>query len=75
VTPFACPNCNLLVTPESDHPPHPCGALVVDSFTVQPPVTRCKHGRGACEECGTSDRRDALHRTKGGRGAVARLRR
>jgi len=50
-------------------------APVLDSFTLEPPATRCKHGRGDCEECGTSDRRDALHRTKGGRGAVARLRR
>ena len=75
MTPFTCPHCGAVVTPESAHAPVSCDAIVVDSFTVEPPVTRCKHGRGACEECGTSDRRDALHRTKGGRGAVARLRR
>lgn len=33
----------------------------------------CKHGRGECETCGTSGRRDVLHQTIGGRGKIARL--
>jgi hypothetical protein len=39
-----------------------------------PPVTRCKHGPGDCERCGTSDRRDVRHSTVKGRGAVGILR-
>ncbi len=35
--------------------------------------TRCKHGAGECEECGTTDRRDVLHSTRGGVGSVGRL--
>ncbi len=38
-----------------------------------PPVTVCKHKRGDCAECGTTDRRDAVHTTQGGRGVVGRL--
>lgn len=38
-----------------------------------PPATRCKHRPGDCERCGTTDRRDALHETIGGRGVVARI--
>ena len=63
------------------HPPTPAfldkpyeGFCVGPMFTVEPTVTSCKHGKGSCE-CGTHDRRDALHSTKGGQGAVARLRR
>jgi len=33
----------------------------------------CKHGKGSCEACGTTNRRDVAHTTEGGRGAVARL--
>ena len=36
-----CPNCGAAVTPESAHGPAPCGAPVLDSFTVEPPATRC----------------------------------
>ena len=38
-------------------------------------TTKCKHGLGDCEECGTTDRRDVLHTTRGGEGRVAKLRR
>ena len=49
-------------------------ALDLDLGLVEvPTATSCKHGRGGCEECGTTDRRDARHATKGGRGVVARL--
>lgn len=37
-------------------------------------TTSCKHAPGSCEKCGTTDRRDALHTTRGGHGAVAGLR-
>lgn len=41
-----------------------------------PRVTRteCKHGEGPCETCGTTNRRDTPHKTKGGLGVVGRLR-
>jgi hypothetical protein len=37
-------------------------------------TTLCKHGKGSCEACGTSNRRDTVHTTKGGLGAVGKLR-
>lgn len=40
----------------------------------QQPVTSCKHGPGDCEACGTTDRRDVKHTTRGGKGVVAALR-
>ena len=42
-------------------------------FTVIKPSTCCKHGQGECELCGTTDRRDYKHRTRGGKGVVARI--
>lgn len=30
-------------------------------WEVVEPVTRCKHGKGDCEKCGTSDARDVVH--------------
>lgn len=33
--------------------------------------TTCKHGAGDCASCGTTDRRDVIHKTRGGRGVVA----
>jgi len=30
-------------------------------MTEERPSTRCKHGIGACEKCGTTDRRDVVH--------------
>lgn len=40
----------------------------------RPSRTACKHGREDCDRCGTLGLSDALHRTRGGLGAVARLR-
>lgn len=40
---------------------------------VIPHTTSCKHGDGDCDECGTSDRRDVKHTTRGGKGVVGRL--
>lgn len=42
-------------------------------FMEEPATTECKHTTHDCAICGTTDRRDALHRTRGGTGAVARL--
>ena len=66
--------------------PWPRQPVMVDCFTGAPyagwndwhmvelkPETCCKHGAGACETCGTTDRRDYLHKTVGGRGLVARI--
>lgn len=36
--------------------------------------TACKHRRGYCERCGTSDARGEVHTTRGGLGCVGRLR-
>jgi len=46
------------------------GCTRVDDFTVKKPTTACKHGEGDCEECGTTNRRDQMHETRGGRGVV-----
>lgn len=43
--------------------------------TLIEPVTKCKHGVGDCETCGTYDRTDKRHSTVNGSGSVARLRR
>lgn len=63
--------------PDGEATPSPgaYGGARVDSWAPVPPKTRCKHGAGDCEGCGTTDRRDVEHTTIGGRGAVARLRR
>ena len=34
---------------------------------------QCKHGKGDCEECGATDRRDATHPTVDGAGVVGQL--
>lgn len=47
-------------------------APTYDSPRIDP--TECKHGKGSCGECGTTNRRDAVHRTEGGLGAVGKLR-
>lgn len=39
---------------------------------AEEPTVRCRHKRGECERCGTREG-DVMHRTEGGRGAVARL--
>lgn len=43
-------------------------------YTVEPFNTKCKHGVGDCEVCGTYERTDRKHTTVGGKGLVARLR-
>ena len=48
-----------------------CGFL--DYFDRGESDTRCKHGVGECELCGTTAKRDALHATAGGVGVVGRL--
>ena len=58
-------------TPAFLHPP--LTAAIYWPLEVAPPTTACKHGEYECEPCGTSDTRDALHTTRGGKGAVARL--
>lgn len=56
--------------------------IIVDGFAgsqwgweLEPkePTTACKHGHDECELCGTTNRRDALHTTVGGRGLFSRL--
>ena len=42
-------------------------------FPAKEPTIRCRHKLGECERCGTREG-DVMHRTEGGRGAVARLR-
>lgn len=46
----------------------------IDWCLPEPDNTRCKHGTADCEACGSSNRRDAKHTTKNGRGAVGSLR-
>jgi hypothetical protein len=41
---------------------------------VEEARTKCKHGWFDCGTCGTSQARDALHTTIGGKGEIARLR-
>lgn len=43
--------------------------------TPEPMRAKCKHGDGDCEDCGTTDRRDVNHTTRGGVGVVGALRR
>jgi hypothetical protein len=43
-------------------------------FAATPP-NLCKHEHGACEACGTTERRDAVHVTRGDKGRVGRIRR
>ena len=52
----------------------PRGQDIYGWGTVVEPTAVCKHGTGSCEECGTTNRRDVVHTTQGGRGAVGRLR-
>ena len=53
----------------------PGGRVVEDVVlgVVVEPTTRCKHGAADCPRCGTTSRRDAVHTTIGGHGAVARI--
>lgn len=56
----------LTDSPRAEH-------CILPWFVALPHQTACKHGEGACEDCGTTDTRDALHTTRGGVGAVGRL--
>lgn len=53
-------------------PPLPVEAGEMRWYWIEEIKTRCKHGRGECERCGTSDSRDVIHKTVNGRGVVAR---
>ncbi len=44
------------------------------TYTVVPFNTKCKHGVGDCEACGSYERTDRRHTTIGGKELVARLR-
>ena len=44
------------------------------TYTDAPLNTKCKHGVGDCEICGSYERTDRKHSTVGGKGLVARLR-
>lgn len=45
-----------------------------DWFICEFPTLRCKHGVGfKCERCGTRERTDANHTTRGGVGEIGRL--
>lgn len=52
-------------------------ALPGDGWMVEaePQSVPCKHGFTDCQVCGATDRRDRPHSTRGGDGAVGRLRR
>jgi hypothetical protein len=60
--------------PKLPDPPfeYPSGTYV-DNDSPVPDSTSCKHGKGPCETCGTTNKRDTLHKTGGGKGAVGRL--
>jgi hypothetical protein len=47
--------------------------IFFDWYEPEPENTKCKHGRETCEKCGTNNSRDALHRTKGGKGVVGQM--
>jgi len=40
---------------------------------IPPKPTSCKHSKYGCKICGTTERRDENHRTRGGKGRVAQL--
>lgn len=43
-------------------------------FSIHWPTLRCKHGPCfRCDRCGVTERRDAMHTTRGGRGVVGQL--
>ena len=64
--------------PTPAHLDYPRGKTpIIEYFPMEvvPPSTACKHHEHGCEVCGTTDQRDALHTTRGGRGVVGRLKR
>lgn len=44
------------------------------NYSPTPFNTKCKHGVGDCEVCGTYERTDKKHTTINGKGLIARLR-
>jgi len=50
-----------------------CTGWGIESWGWPKAITSCKHGLGECEVCGTTDRRDVRHATRGGAGAVGQL--
>lgn len=56
-------------TPDEDIP-----RTCVEDVSEVPMTTQCKHGLGECETCGTTNRRDVIHSTRGGVGLVGKLR-
>lgn len=58
--------------PELPLPPSPGDCWL--GTPLPPEKVRCKHGKGSCETCGTTNRRDSVHTTEGGLGAVGKLR-
>jgi len=39
----------------------PVGTNEWGPVEIMVPTTRCKHGWGSCQRCGTSDERDVVH--------------
>ena len=58
------------IAPEAFDANYPCCDW---SFTIVKNCTCCKHGDGPCESCGTTNKRDYKHKTRGGKGVVARI--
>ncbi len=42
-------------------------------WEIVKPSTACKHGTHDCEKCGTSSKRDRVHKTVNGKGVVGKL--
>lgn len=59
--------------PLSPDDPSLRGKTIVETWDFHFPPALCKHGSGDCETCGTTERRETLHRTRGGKGVVGRL--
>jgi hypothetical protein len=68
-----CLNPTMILVAETiKAKPQPPVAISMWMETVDP-KTACKHGKGDCDICGTTDRRDVIHKTQGGKGIVGRL--
>lgn len=40
---------------------------------VEEPKTKCKHRKGECKKCSSTNKRDTIHTTKNGEGCVRKL--
>jgi hypothetical protein len=49
------------------------GEIARFDYHIEQNTTKCKHGLGDCEVCGTSNERDVLHTTIGGKGRIGNL--